>query len=204
MDGKTIRERLMVAQAEFSTLPKDKTGYGYKYTDFDTVISTIRPVLAKHKIGFFQAVTTLEGRAALKTTVFSEEDEITSTAFLPEVELSKGNGAQKLGAAITYMRRYCLCAMLGLSSDEDVDAESKVGSPGNPHPALKGGEATKEEAARLKELLSAKYPSGEAVFSAQEMRNYSAMRKDLTAAELIVKVEGFLRNRRPDAPELAV
>ena len=41
---------LINAQSEIGTLPKDKQGYGYKYTDFDTVIKTVKPILKKNKL----------------------------------------------------------------------------------------------------------------------------------------------------------
>jgi hypothetical protein len=35
--------------------------------------------------------------------------------------LGKANNAQNIGASISYIRRYALCAILGCSSDEDTD-----------------------------------------------------------------------------------
>ena len=55
---KTILSDLGKAQAEFPTLPKDTNGYNYKYTNLDTVISTLRPILTKYNIGFMQSLTT--------------------------------------------------------------------------------------------------------------------------------------------------
>ena len=56
--------------------------------------------------------------------------------------------------------------------------------------------------ARLHELIAAKYLNGQVVFSKQERKNYLAMSKVKTAAQLIAMIEGYLRNRRADAPEL--
>ena len=44
---------------------------------------------------------------------------------------------------------------------------------------------------------------GGPVFSRDELVAYSSYRKYKTAAELIAFIENALRNRRPDAPELA-
>ena len=124
---KSLLEGLVKAQAEFPTLPKDKSGYGYKYTDLDTVISTVKPILAKFNIGFMQMLSTLEGNVkAITTRVFNSAGEwIEDTTPLPDVAMAKTNAAQNLGAAITYMKRYTLCAMLGISSDEDVDGNAQ-------------------------------------------------------------------------------
>ena len=49
----------------------------------------------------------------------------------------------------------------------------------------KGGEATAAERKRLNELFSYKHPDGSPVFSREDILQYSAMRKDKTAQELI-------------------
>lgn len=178
----TLLEALAKAQAEFPTLPKDKNGYNYKYTDLDTVISTLRPILAKHNIGFMQSLTTTEtGKQAITTRLFNTAGEwLEDTTPLPDISLAKGNAAQNLGAAITYMKRYTLCAMLGVSCDEDPDGKPD----GNPDfnarnqnnkndqkEALKppkkgpaGGPDTPEQQKRIKELLATKSPSGVEIF----------------------------------------
>ncbi|WP_147613042.1 ERF family protein [Treponema pectinovorum] len=216
---------LVKAQAEFTTLPKDKQGYGYKYTDFDTVVKSVRPILAKYNLAFTQTLTTIDGvKNAVTTRIFSDKGEyIEDTTLLPEIQLQKTNAAQNMGAAITYMKRYALCSMLGISSDEDVDGNienvAKTSSQSNSAPKtentgkeqnqkkpkmqFKGGESTEAEKARIKELLEAKYANGGEVFSRDEKLLYSSYRKDkYTASELIAFIENALRNRRFDAPEL--
>lgn len=132
---KTLLEALAKAQSKFSTLPKDKKGYGYKYTDIDTVISYVRPLLSENGLGFMQSLSTVDGKPAITTRVFHISGEwIEDTTILPDVAMAKTNAAQNMGASITYMRRYFLCAMLGITSDEDTDAvvetknESDIGS----------------------------------------------------------------------------
>lgn len=69
--------------------------------------------------------------------------------------------------------------------------------------ALKGGDSTEAEKARIVELYKAKYKNGTPVFSKEELTLYSKSRQtDRTAAELIAFVENALRNRYPQAPEL--
>lgn len=122
----TLLKSLRVAQSEYPTLPKDKKGYGYNYTDLDTVVTTIKPIFEKNKLGYIQSLTTLEsGKNGITTRIFNDEGEwIEDTIALPDVAMAKTNAAQNLGASITYMRRYALCSMLGISSDEDVDAST--------------------------------------------------------------------------------
>ena len=114
---------LINAQSEIGTLPKDKQGYGYKYTDFDTVIKTVKPILKKNKMGFCQLLQTTEnGKSGITTILFHESGESVQAWFeLPAVVVGKANNAQNVGASISYIKRYALCSILGCSSDEDTD-----------------------------------------------------------------------------------
>lgn len=174
---------LVEVQAKFSTLPKDKSGYGYKYTDIDTVISYVRPILHEHKIGFIQSLTMIENKPALTTRLFNSSGEfLEDTIALPEVAVGgKTNAAQNLGASITYMKRYALCSMLGISSDEDTDAVST--------PQTKGGVATPEEKAEIVALTKTLDANGKPLFTRDEVKKYSEMRATLTARQVIDKIK---------------
>lgn len=122
---------LIEVQSEIKTMSKNKKGYGYTYTDLDTIISNIKPILHKHGIGFMQIVKTLEnGHDVIETTVFhSSGESLTSFVKLPCVSGKGMNEAQVIGSAITYMRRYSLCAIFGISSDEDTDGNVQQTRP---------------------------------------------------------------------------
>lgn len=111
------------AQSEILTLPKDKNEYNYKYTDFDTVVKTVKPILKKNHLGFCQLLDSKEnGKNGVTTILFHESGESFQSWFeLPAVVLGKANNAQNIGVAISYIKRYALCAILGCSSDEDTD-----------------------------------------------------------------------------------
>lgn len=199
---KALLESLVNVQAELSTLPKDKQGYGYKYTELDTVISSIKPLFAKYKLGFMQSLTVFVNKPAITTRIFNNAGEwIEDTTLLPEISVGKTNAAQNLGAAITYMKRYALCAMLGISSDEDVDAATI--QPQKPEtkviptkPVLAGGDDTPEEKARIKELLNTTDKDGKKVFEA-ERQKILEWRKNRTAAQVIEWLEGEANKRAP-------
>lgn len=202
----TLLSDLAKAQAEFPTLLKDKNGYNYKYTDLDTVISTLRPILAKHNIGFMQTLTTTgNGMSAMTTRLFNAAGEwLEDTTPLPGISLAKGNAAQNLGAAITYMKRYTLCAMLGVSCDEDPDGKpdgnpdfnarnqnNKNNQKEAPKPQKKGpagGPDTPEQQKRIKELLATKSPSGVEIF--KDIRGkVGQWRRERTADQVIKYLE---------------
>lgn len=199
---KTLLEGFGKAQAEFPTLPKDKNGYNYKYTDLETVISTLRPILAKYNIGFMQALTTLEnGRWAITTRLFNNAGEwIEDTTPLPDVNLAKGNAAQNVGAAITYMKRYTLCAFLGVACDEDPDGKPDGNVDYN---ARKQGQQTQANLAEkqkvINALLAAKKADGSFVFSAEEKKNFANWQKNHSLTESITFLEQKIEERKGDA-----
>ncbi len=122
---------LVAAGAQFRNPPKDSVNphFKSKYADLATVLDTVRPVLAAHKLAVIQLPVTLEsGAAALATTVVHESGEwIRGTVHL---HASKTD-PQGIGSALTYARRYGLQAALGIAADEDDDghAASRPAAP---------------------------------------------------------------------------
>lgn len=194
---------LEAVQSELPTMPKNTPAYGYKYADLDTITQTIKPILHKHGIAYLQSISgSSQEQMTLTTRVFNTKGQyIEDTAALPVIISTKNNAAQTLGMSITYMRRYALCAMLGITSDEDVDANAEGKSqPQTPKPntpqkqqakaatqgfSPKGGEATAAEREQLNEMFQYKHQNGQPVFTMDDIRAFSDMRKDRTVKELI-------------------
>ena len=111
-------EAFVAAQAEIPSVKKDKTNPHFKndYATLDAIIDAIRPVLAKHKIGFMQRINS----DSVSTLVvgFGGIIECGQCAL----KCDKDN-MQGLGSAITYARRYSLGATFGIATEEDDDAE---------------------------------------------------------------------------------
>lgn len=125
--NKEFAEDFIALQSDIPSMPKDKSGYGYKYTDLDTIISVLKPLMKKHNIGFIQTLETRDGLNGINTTLLHKSgDSISGFVVLPSVTLGKTNNAQNEGAAITYFKRYALSAMFGISSDEDIDCSNQI------------------------------------------------------------------------------
>ena len=123
---KEFCERLIKVMGEIPTLPKSVQGYGYKYCDLDTIFTVIKPILKENGMGFIQKVTTqvngAEVQTGVETTLFDIDGNAeTSFTPLPETKLKNGNEAQNMGASITYIKRYAISSILGISADEDTD-----------------------------------------------------------------------------------
>lgn len=111
------------AAPEISSIGKSKQAYGYKYATLDSLIDMLRGALPKHGLWFIQMPTRTGDKSALSTMVIHSSGEwIEDTIEMTDTELQgKANDTQKIGASITYYRRYALSAIFGVSADEDVD-----------------------------------------------------------------------------------
>ena len=115
-----ILEALSKAQGEFPEIIKEKVNphFKSKYADIAAVIATIKPVLAKHGLGFRQ---TIQG-GEMVTTVFHASGETLESA-VPLI-LPAGATMQHLGGAITYARRYGLQCAVGVAAEDDDDGNA--------------------------------------------------------------------------------
>lgn len=125
-------KNFLKAQSEFTSLAKDTEAFNYKYATLDSLVNMVRPILAKNGLGYFQSVNTFTDRPGtwLQTYIYDADGpHIQSEVLLPEIDSNKNNKAQTLGMAITYMRRYTLSVILGITSDEDTDAITEPNRP---------------------------------------------------------------------------
>ena len=124
-----IATALAKCQAELTNPPKTKTAnagkYSYRYADLAEIIDHVRPVMTKHGLAFVQMVTVIEERNFLVSRLLH-----TSGQYLESVyPLPRQAGSQEMGSAITYARRYSLCALLGIAAEEDDDGQKAENIP---------------------------------------------------------------------------
>ena len=125
---KELATALASFQKEIGNVAKDATNpfFKSKYASLENVISTVKPVLAKHGLSFSQ---------------FPDEDGLTTTLMHSSGEylqasaklLLKDQTPQGHGSAITYLRRYALSAILGIATEDDDDGNAAA----PPRPATK-------------------------------------------------------------------
>jgi hypothetical protein len=111
---------LVAAQAELTNPPKTKTVHAgvkkYSFAPLPEILDAVRPVLKKHGL----AVVQLVRDRALETRVLHTSGQWIGGAYsLPGIVDS-----QAMGSAITYARRYSLCAVLGIAGEDDEDGEA--------------------------------------------------------------------------------
>lgn len=122
---------LVAAQAEMPGVPKatrGQVGTAIRfYADLSSVLEVVQPVLAKHKLGFVQfPYGGTGGSVTVVTRIFHESGEwMECEASMP----TGGNGAQGVGSATTYQKRYSLMAVLGLATEDDDGKAASAPAP---------------------------------------------------------------------------
>lgn len=119
-----IGAALAAAQAEMQSVAKDSTNphFKSKFASLDTIIESMRPVLALHGLCISQSAEPRDGNAiVVETMVLHKSGEWLSNSVL--VPLAKVD-PQGAGAALTYGRRFGLSAVLCVATDEDDDGNT--------------------------------------------------------------------------------
>jgi hypothetical protein len=94
-------------------------GYEYKYADLADVAQMIMPLLGKNGLAFTAKPTMVGGAFVLLYKLVHESGESDEGTYpLPDPRSTK---PQTVASAITYARRYCLCAVTGVAPDGDDD-----------------------------------------------------------------------------------
>lgn len=153
-------EAFVAAQAEMPEIPKGRRAtiqtrgggqYAYSYADLPAILAAVSPVLAKHGLGVAQSVEIADNGVAVRTRIYHIGGH--AEEFGPLV-LPAGEDARAVGSAITYARRYSLCAALGISADEDDDAATagkNVSAPRVLRPGASPGPGQESGALRHRE-----------------------------------------------------
>ena len=123
--------------------------WGYKYANLAAVSRELLPVLGSLGLSFTACPTlTGDGKFVLHYELLHEADDRGASGDYP---LPASGTPQAIGSAITYARRYCLCAVTGAAATEDDDdaaaAEREDGLPVNRDGSLSRSRTTDEEKA---------------------------------------------------------
>lgn len=146
---------LAAFQAEMGVVAKESYNpfFKSKYADISDVFQAALPLTSKHGLSVTQHPTGTRSDPTLTTVlkhVSGEWEESDTPIFLSK------NDSQQHGAAITYMRRFSFCSILGIVSDVDDDGNSSstgaVVAPATTKatPATKPGKTTFADAAKAK------------------------------------------------------
>ena len=117
--------------AALSAMPEiDKTRvnpfFKSKYAGLPDIMDAVRPVMAENGLSVIQGgIATSDGTPGITTRLQHTSGQwIESDMFATPAK----NDPQGIGSAVTYLRRYGLCAMLSITPDEDDDGNSASGA----------------------------------------------------------------------------
>jgi hypothetical protein len=122
---KTFFEKMLEVQKELKPIIKDSDNpfFKSKYADINAILAEVKPILTAHGLLLTQGLVIRHGKNTIKTVISDGNQESTS-----EMVLSDVNDPQKLGACITYFRRYALQSLLALEAEDD-DGNTASGQP---------------------------------------------------------------------------
>lgn len=131
-----LAKALATFQATVPPIVKSKTAragsYSYTYADLGAILDVIRDVAQENGLSVAQDVTGDSHGVSVSTRVLHTSGQWMESGplFLP----AEGT-AQAFGSAITYARRYALCAALGIVADDDDDGKASEPARGASRPS---------------------------------------------------------------------
>lgn len=156
-DTSSLLTAILAVQAEVPALPKDGTNphFHSKFTTLGTVVEKVGPILNKHGLVWTAFPAHHDGNPVLRYRLAHAESGESIEDEMPLL-LAK-NDSQGFGSAITYARRYSLCAVLNLVADDDDDGNAAGAAGGQQRPVSgRPGRPSDAQKKTLKGLITQK------------------------------------------------
>jgi hypothetical protein len=124
----TNPEKSLVASIR-SPFPRE-TDRTFRYAPLSSGLDIVRKSLGRHEIATIQ-VTDIDKEAGLLrlTTVLAHSSGEWISSDWPVCQISDIASAQRVGAALTYARRYALFTLVGIAGEDDLDAPDLGADP---------------------------------------------------------------------------
>ena len=122
-----LAKALTQMQGAMGIASKDRSGYNYKYADLASVWGVIREPLVSNGLSVLQDAITIPEGVSVTTRVMHDSGQWIE--FGPLVVPMGKKDAHSTGSAITYAKRYALCAALGVVTDDDDGAAAQKSAP---------------------------------------------------------------------------
>jgi hypothetical protein len=205
-----IATALAKAQTELSNPEKSMTGivYNYRteapqsfrYASLSSGLDIVRKTLGGQQIAIAQTtdIDRVNGMVNLTTTLMHTSGEWISSDW-PVCQLTETSAPRRMGAALTYARRYALFTMVGIAGEDDLDApDISADQPGHPQaaqPAISPGAAI----ARAGSISPASKFAGHPLPEKPSAEESAAIR-----AELIREIETLPQDENLQARAIAI
>jgi ERF superfamily len=119
-----------------SPFPREATRT-FRYAPLSSGLDLVRKCLGQHEIAIVQA-TTIDresGLIRLSTTLVHASGEWVSSDW-PVCPVSETAAPHRLGAALTYARRYALFTLVGIAGEDDLDAPDLLPADSSTDPTI--------------------------------------------------------------------
>jgi ERF superfamily len=142
-----LASALAKAQAELvnpeksltATIRTGRAGEGertFRYAPLSTGLDIVRKTLGQHEIATIQT-TTIDQPAGIVhlTTMLAHASGEWIASDWPVCPVAETVNPQRMGAALTYARRYALFTLVGIAGEDDLDAPDLCAAPPSPPPS---------------------------------------------------------------------
>src|SRR3989440_7921034 len=148
-----IATALAKAQTELSNPEKSLIGTVYnnrsdspqsfRYASLSSGLDIVRKTLGGQQIAIVQTtdIDRVNGMVNLTTVLLHTSGEWISSDW-PVCRLSETSAPRRMGAALTYARRYALFTMVGIAGEDDLDAPDVINDQPSGDKAVDSGPAT--------------------------------------------------------------
>jgi hypothetical protein len=106
------------------------TERSFRYAPLSSGLDIVRKTLGQHEIATVQttAIDQAAGLVSLTTTLAHSSGEWIASDW-PVCPVAETANPQRMGAALTYARRYALFTLVGIAGEDDLDAPDLAASP---------------------------------------------------------------------------
>lgn len=115
--------------AKVKVRTKNGGSYTFEYTDLNGILDAVKPIFVQNNLSIIQnSYSTVEGNTTMvciETIFLHGSGEYVKSYPL---KFPAAQSIQDFGGQITYMKRYSLAAMLGISTEKDDDANGMTGN----------------------------------------------------------------------------
>src|SRR3954466_6031996 len=130
----TIAAALAKAQAELTNPEKSlvatirspfprEADRSFRYAPLSSGLDIVRKSLGRHEIATIQSTDIdKEGSLLRLTTILAHSSGEWISSEWPVCQITDIASAQRMGAALTYARRYALFTLVGIAGEDDLDA----------------------------------------------------------------------------------
>src|SRR4029077_18716692 len=107
----------------------------FRYAPLSSGLDIVRKTLGQHEIATLQTtvIDQTAGMVNLTTTLAHASGEWIASD-LPVCPIAETANPQRMGAALTYARRYALFTLVGIAGEDDLDAPDLCDGPRSPAP----------------------------------------------------------------------